>query len=137
MREAGVPFVVYASGGHARVVADALQSTPQELVGFVDDDTAKQGTTVMGLPVLAPESLGELGRKGPFVVALGIGDNSARKASYESCLGRGLVVETVVHRSAIVSPSATVGRGTVILAGAIVNPEASIGEGCIVNSGAI
>jgi len=115
----------------------ALQSTHQELVAS-STTIPQAGTAVMGLPVLAPESLGELGRRGPFVVGPRDPATTARaERATSAAFGLGLVVETVIHRSAIVSPSATVGRGTVILAGAIVNPEASIGEGCIVNSGAI
>jgi UDP-N-acetylbacillosamine N-acetyltransferase len=131
------PFVVYASGGHARVVAEALQSTEHEVIGFVDDDVSKQGQNVLGLPVLAPGSLGELLKSRPFQVALGIGDNAARHASYERCVSLGLTVGSVTHRTAVVSPSAVVGVGTVLFAGSVVNAEARIGRGCIVNTGAI
>jgi sugar O-acyltransferase (sialic acid O-acetyltransferase NeuD family) len=137
MSGSGVPFVVYAVGGHARVVADALQSTHQELIGFVDDNSAKHGCTVMGLPVFGVDSLLDLALERPLQVALGIGDNTARRACHERCLSMGLTLGSVIHRAAVVSPSAVVGAGTVIFAGAIVNAEARIGEGCIVNTGAI
>jgi UDP-N-acetylbacillosamine N-acetyltransferase len=131
------PFVIYASGGHARVVAEALGSMDHEVIGFVDDDVSKHGQNVLGLPVLAPGSLAELAKRQPFQVALGIGENAARRASFERCLGLGLTIGSVTHRTAVVSPSAVIGIGTVLFAGSVVNAEARIGRGCIVNTGAI
>jgi len=132
-----VPVVVYATGGHGRVVADALRAAHHELLGFVDDDSARHGTTVWGLPVVGLDGVRQLGRDRPLEIALGIGDNAARRASYERCIALGLVVSSVIHPSAIIAPSATVGVASVVLAGAIVNAEARIGNGCIVNTGAI
>ena len=44
---------------------------------------------------------------------------------------------TVVHDRAWVSPSASLGEGSVVLAGAIVNAGATVGRHAIVNSGAV
>jgi sugar O-acyltransferase (sialic acid O-acetyltransferase NeuD family) len=137
MPDADAPFIVYASGGHARVVADAIHSRRGVVLGFVDDDVTKQGTTVMGLPVMSLVSLQELGQKQPVQVALGIGDNAARMAVYERCRGLGLTIGTVIHQAAIVSPSAKISQGTVIFAGAVVNVEANVDAGCIINSSSV
>ena len=44
---------------------------------------------------------------------------------------------TTIHPTAIVSPHATIGVGTQILAGVIINAGAKIGDHCIVNTGSI
>ena len=137
MAEADLPFVVYAAGGHARVVADALLASGREVLGFVDDDARRHGAEVLGLPVLSPAGFQELHRERPFYVALGIGDNDARRTVYERCLTSRLLVATVIHPAAVIARSARVGAGTVVLAGAVLNAEASTREGCIINTGAI
>ncbi len=43
----------------------------------------------------------------------------------------------LIHPSAVVSPTARIGAGTVVMAGAIINARAEIGEDCIINTGAI
>ena len=67
---------------------------------------------------------------GAFVA---IGDNKARKKEAES---NGGPFAVLVHPSAIVSDSASIGEGSIIMAGAIIQPHASIGRHVIVNSGA-
>src|SRR5699024_12712960 len=42
-----------------------------------------------------------------------------------------------LHPSAVVSPTATIGYGTVVMPGAYINAKASIGRHCIINTGAI
>lgn len=67
-----------------------------------------------------------------FVLA--IGDNESR---YRASGGfERLHCPPVIHKSAIVSRNAIIGRGTVIMAGAIVGPNTVIGDFCIVNHGA-
>ena len=66
---------------------------------------------------------------GAFVA---IGDNKARKKEAEAMGGPFAVL---IHPSAIVSDSATIGEGSIIMAGAIIQPKASIGRHCILNTG--
>ena len=62
-----------------------------------------------------------------------VGDNLARKSE---ALAQGGPWATIIHRRAWVSPSASIGEGTVLMAGAIVQPRARIGRHCIINTGA-
>ena len=63
---------------------------------------------------------------------LAIGDNAARKrmADYlqETCY------PILIHPSATVSDSATIGTGTIIMAGVVIQGCARIGKQCIVNT---
>ena len=60
-------------------------------------------------------------------------DRLVAKANTE---GRPLEFATAIHPSAIISPSAKIGEGTVVMAGAVINADTVIGKHCIVNTGA-
>jgi sugar O-acyltransferase (sialic acid O-acetyltransferase NeuD family) len=72
---------------------------------------------------------------GATFIALGIGDNRARSQCIDVLQERMLPV--LIHESATVSPSATIGYGSVILPRSVINADATIGRGVIINSGAI
>ena len=130
---------VYGAGGHGKVVADALLSRGEgEFAGFVDDREEMRGRWILGWPVCGDgEWLKREAARGPVAVALGVGDNYARKMLAERCAAWGVEMVTVAHATAAVSKAAGVGCGTVVLANAVVNAEAQVGAGVIVNSGAV
>jgi sugar O-acyltransferase (sialic acid O-acetyltransferase NeuD family) len=135
---------VYGASGHGKVVLDILLCSGVEVAGFIDDGRAvTPPITVLGLPILGDgdwliaEAQRAATKRGALAIALGIGDNAARKRVFERCLGAGVALVTALHPSAVVARSASIGRGTVLMAGAIVNPDAVIGSGAIVNSGAV
>jgi sugar O-acyltransferase (sialic acid O-acetyltransferase NeuD family) len=128
------PVVVFGAGGHGKVVADVLLAANEDVLGFLDDSAAV-GTLVLGLPVLGGASWLE---DHPGVrVALGIGSNEARARVAAACEARGARLVAAVHPRAVVSPSARVDEGAVVMALAVVNPDAVVGHGAIVNSGAV
>lgn len=131
--------VVYGAGGHGKVVADAARSVRRyEVIGFIDDDPAKAGAIVVGLPVLGGgDWLRAEAVRTPIGVALGIGPNAARRTVAERCEAWGGDLIVVVHRRAVVARSARLAAGVVVMAGAIVNPDAVLGRGAIVNTGAV
>ena len=59
-------IAILGSGGHGKVVCDAILSMgvpAEDVVGFIDDDPAAVGRTVMGFPVLQSlEKLGSIDR---------------------------------------------------------------------------
>lgn len=120
---------LYGASGHAKVVADVIAASGARL-GAVYDDVPLL-TTFCGRPVAVP-SPGGAKVDGPLIVA--IGSNRARRRVAERCSG--LEFAIAVHPTAWVSPSAHLGRGTVVMAGAIVQADAEIGRHCIVNTGA-
>jgi sugar O-acyltransferase (sialic acid O-acetyltransferase NeuD family) len=68
-------------------------------------------------------------------ILLAIGTNR-RRAELGRRLGKWLS-PPAIHPSAVVSPSARLGDGTVVLPGVVINAGAVIGEGVILNSRAI
>jgi acetyltransferase EpsM len=106
-----------------------------ESIAFLDDDRARDGDTFFECAVISePEELKRFTGKA-FTVA--VGDNRIRAQCFCRGLASGLSPTTLVHRTAVISPLANIGRGTVLMPGVIVNADAIIGENCIVNTGAI
>jgi sugar O-acyltransferase (sialic acid O-acetyltransferase NeuD family) len=138
-------LLIWGGGGHGKVVADLVRAAGYRVAGFVDADAAKLGRQVEpggGCVVMLQGDLlarvRDHGRlpEGIDGVALAIGDNRLRLDCLAR-LGDGVPAPALVHPSAVVSPSASVDRGSVVFAGALVNADARIGAAVIVNTGAI
>jgi len=130
---------IYGAGGHGKVVADMLLAgRVAGFAGFVDDDDKNKGRVILGYRVLGNAAwLKEQAAVADIEIALGIGDNSARRVIAERCRGWGAVLRTTLHPSAVVARSAKLGAGTVVMAHATINPDVELGEGAIVNTGAV
>lgn len=126
--------VVYGAGGHGSVVADAASCAGLEVLGFLDDGRAA-GELLAGGRILGPaHSWHPLPGVG---LALGVGDNAARRRLLQPLVSAGVELATVVHPRAVVAASASVGAGVVVLALAVINPGARVGRGAIINSGSV
>ncbi len=137
-------FYVFGGGGHGKVVADLIRAVGGEIAGYVDQDRAKMGIIVEpgGAMVVAmqDELLSFLARRHRLpgsadAVVLAFGDGHTRLDLLER-IGDDLC-PALIHPSALISPSATIGAGTVVLPGAIINASATVGRAVIINSGAI
>lgn len=135
-------IVIIGAGGHAKVVIDALQRGRQhQIAGLLERDPSKIGICICGIPVIGTDaelsSLLEQGVDGAVIGIGHIGHGEIRDRIAQRLHASGIPLITVIHPSAVVSPHAHVGAGTLICAGAVVNPGAEIGENCIINSGAV
>ena len=129
---------VYGASGHGKVVAEIANSTGHHVRGFIDDNPALMNEHLMKIPVAgAFEYLVRRSLHSKVAVALGIGDNSARCSVAERCTKVGIPLIKLIHQAAIVSPSAAVGDGTVVMACVVVNADAVIGNGVILNTAAV
>ncbi|HYG30322.1 MAG TPA: acetyltransferase [Allosphingosinicella sp.] len=129
-------LILFGSGGHAKVVLEAIRAAiPDCRVSVLDDDPAATGRTLLGLPIVGGRDWLETNPfRGSVVPA--IGTNAARAALIEWLAGLDRPLASVVHPGAILSPTAKLGDGAFLAPGAIVNAEAEIGEAAIVNTGA-
>jgi sugar O-acyltransferase (sialic acid O-acetyltransferase NeuD family) len=135
-------FLVWGAGGHGRVVADVVRAAGGRVAGFTDRDPALVGRpAVPGAPPVLlsdEELLRELAEDGPRAwdaLALGIGDNRARLDAFRQAPAG--LWPALAHPSAVLSPSATVGAGTVVMPLAVLNANARTGSAVIVNTGAV
>jgi acetyltransferase EpsM len=122
------------------VVIEAIRAgaSAQEVIGFVDPEPAEDTVRRLGIPRLGGEEV--LARHPGALGVLGFAALEARERRAEAVQRLTPVLSgwaTVVHGSAWVSPTATVGEGAVIMAGAVVQSGAVLGAHSIVNSGAI
>ena len=130
---------VFGAGGHGKVVADILRARSMPFRGFLDDSAARASAVIGGMPVLGGfEALRAfLAESRRVSIALAIGANPVRAALGTRLEELGIELLTLVHPSAVISPSATLGPGTVVMANASINADATIGKGAIVNTGAV
>lgn len=124
-------YYVIGAGGHTKVIVSAIESLGHQVVALFDDNIEKHGAQFAGIQVVA---LGdELLTATPRPTVVGIGDNRIRQQISQRF---DLDWATVIHPTAIVDPSVTIGRGSVVMAGAIVQAGTQIGEHCIINTAA-
>ena len=120
-------LVILGAGGHGRICAEIAAAAGYEEIKFLDD------AEPAGVPVA-----GRISDLEKYVsdhdVFVGIGNNAVRSALFKTAKAAGAKVATLIHPSAVISPSAVIGEGTVVVAGAVVNCGAVIGEGVIVNT---
>lgn len=129
--------LLIGAGGHARVCLEALLDDPvNEVVGALSSDGS--GIADLGVPMVGRDVdlLDLTERMGVATICVAIGDNSARQRVLARVLANGLALATSTSRFAMVSHSAVVGPGSVLLPGAVVNAATRIGAGAIVNTNA-
>lgn len=117
-------IVIFGAGGHAHVIADIVKAEGNEVVAFLDDNSAQNDCS-------GPISNYVKYLDCEFIV--GIGNTDVR----EELSKLSLKWHTAVHPSAIVSPSAFIGEGTCIMPLSVINARSKVGKHCIINTGAI
>ena len=137
-----VTCIILGGGGHARVILESLQSRGDaDGMGILDKDSSLWGKQILGVPVVGgDELLADLAHQGVtrFLVGLGgVGNNQPRKRLFDFGIKQGLMPINVFHPSAVCSPSASLGSGSVMLPASVVNSQAVIGVNVIINTGAI
>jgi sugar O-acyltransferase (sialic acid O-acetyltransferase NeuD family) len=130
------PLAIIGAGGHARVVLSIARAAGFSPIGLVESRPSDATpVTLDGVPVLRSFDALPL----HTAVALGIGDNAARANLLALIRARHPSHElpTLIHPTAHVEPSASLGVGVVVAARAVVGVGASLSEGVLVNTGAI
>lgn len=137
MTESLKRLLIWGAGGHAKVVADLTRACGWDIVGFLEEDTQRHGQPFYGNTILGGHSrLTETAADRTLPVVVAIGDNAARERCIEIAQREGYTVPVLIHPSAVVSPTAHLEPGTVVMAGAIVQADTRIGLGGIINTGA-
>jgi sugar O-acyltransferase (sialic acid O-acetyltransferase NeuD family) len=132
-------LLVIGSSGHASVLVDAIEVAGQyEVIGYLDDTEAR-GTTRRGRPILGAfaDVASICAQQLIEHVVIAVGDNWWRRKVYCDLIKNcpNLKFPAIKHPSAVVSPSAQIGKGSAVLAGAHVGPGSRVGEFCILNTG--
>jgi UDP-perosamine 4-acetyltransferase len=125
--------VVVGSGGHALVCIDVLRAAGRRVVGCVHVEGRQVEVDV---PVLGTvEHLGEIVTD-DTAVFVAVMENRARQMLTSEVTSLGARLVTAISPHAVVSPSARIGAGALLLPGTVVAAKATIGDGAIVNANA-
>ena len=122
-------LLILGAGGHGHVVAETARAMTDaegkpiyDKIRFLDD--------------LKPEAIGKLSEM-PLFKFPAVGSYEQRLEMYTKAKRFGFTVPVLIHPEAYVSPSATIGEGTVILPKAVVHTGANIGKACILSIGSL
>lgn len=125
---------LYGASGHAKVILDILEACDEKIEGLIDDNPAVN--ELMGYPVFHD-------RLDLHPVIVSVGNCKIRRmlteriaASLKATPFDQAIFGTAIHPSAIISKTASVGVGSVVMQGAIIQTCVQIGRHCIVNTGA-
>ncbi len=116
---------IYGASGHGLVVADIASSCGYDDIIFVDDGKNDY------------LSFEDIKRTSGIPISFGIGSNSIRAKLFEKVQNSDFEIVSLIHPSAIISSSVTIGKGTVVMPNVVVNAKATIGDGVILNSSCV
>lgn len=132
-----LPVVIVGGGGHAKVLADAIEKIGANLIGYTDmSDT---GLTLQKKAIQYMGTDEDLLKVDPLAVLLvnGIGSvnlPTKRKAIFDCFRRQGYRFATVVHPTAVIGGETILGEGAQVMAGVVLQADVTIGQNVIVNT---
>lgn len=126
-------LIIIGAGGHGKVAAEIAQlSKRYENIFFLDD---KKTIECGGFKIIGTiNELYKFINNYPFFIA--IGDNKKRKYLMTKLMSLGANITTLIHPSAVISNSSSLGKGTIIMPNVVINNSCKIGNGVIINTAA-
>ncbi len=122
--------VIIGAGGHAKVIADIITKSNDNVIGFLDDNLDIQSKTIyLNKTVLGTTK--DIDKYKEYYFIIGIGNNNIRENianSYD------LKWYTAIHPNAIIANEVSMEEGSVVMAGSIINTGTKIGKHCIINT---
>ena len=131
--QAGGDLLLVGAGGFGRETAEAIRALNDHgvawrLLGYVDDDPRRHGTLVEGSPILGGRDVLLREPGASVVVCTGRpGDYASRQRIVDALGLPPQRYATIVHPTAAVSGSSTIGPGSVLLAHVAVTAAVRIG----------
>lgn len=133
-------FILVGGGGHCHSCINSIVKSGNNVIGIVDGNIYDD---VLGFPVLGcdadtPQLMIDY-PNASFIVTVGMVKDSSvlRRKLFQNLVINNVVNNSVIARSANVSPYAMIGLGSVVLENVTINTNAVISENVIVNTGAI
>ncbi len=129
-------LIILGAGGFGRTVADvARQAKCYSTICHLDDTP---GENVIGkLAEFSTFATGTDELESSTEMLPAFGNNAFRLEWCSKIASAGIMLATLIHPRAYVSPEAHIEPGCVVLPMAVVNTEVHVGQGCIINGGAL
>lgn len=146
MSQASRPCIIWGATGQAKVAYEILTSEGVEIIHLFDNNPIIE-SPLPGIPV-------SYGRDGMLsfldalrdlqlnpsdidcIAAIGGAQGEARETMTMFMESHGFKSRSLIHKSAMISPCASIGKNVQLLAGSIIGAFASIGDYSIINTGA-
>lgn len=131
------PLIILGNGGHASVLTEILLEQEYKILGFT---TPTCEHNHFGLNHLGTDEVIYKYNSSEVDLVLGLGmlkPTSVREKIFLHFKEKGYSFNSVIHPSAVISPSAQLAEGVQIMAGAIIQTCTTIADNTIVNTGAI
>jgi sugar O-acyltransferase (sialic acid O-acetyltransferase NeuD family) len=131
-------IAIYGAGDFGQEIAWLVEECRNggascEVVCFIDDDRAKQGTRVSDVSVMA---LAEARRSFPEArVVSAVGDPRVRESMTERAAAAGFGFATLVHPRVERSRAVEIGEGSVVLPGTTMTTHILLGRHVLINPG--
>jgi sugar O-acyltransferase (sialic acid O-acetyltransferase NeuD family) len=146
MSKSNRPCIIWGATGQAKVAYDILLSEGTEILHLFDNNPNTE-STLPGIPIsYGPHGLLSFinilrdKQLNPAdidcIAAIGGGNGEARQAMTQFMESHGFKPRSLIHKSAIISPFADIGKNVQLLAGSLIGAFASVGDYSIINSGA-
>ncbi len=132
-------LIVLGAGDHAKVVIATVEAEAKfTVIGLLDDDESKHGTTWYGHPVLGgSDQLTRLREQGISKAVVAVGDNVGRAKAAQIAVKAGFGLPTVIHPTAVILKGSVISEGSVLLANAYVGADSHLGAGALLSVGAL
>ena len=132
-------IVVIGCGGHSRFVISMILNNKLSIKGLLDTkQDFDESEIILGYRVIGNLDLANsLYHEGFRYAVIAIGDNKLRQQIYQKLIDIGFNIPNIVHSSAYIEDSASLGEGNVIGPNAVIGSKVKIGNNNIINSGAI
>ena len=128
-------ILIVGAGGFGREVLlwarDAWPEQTAKIAGFLSADAGRLEGHAASLPVIADPAAFEPEPGDALLLAIGIPEVRRRVA--EDLLSRGAEFLTLIHPTAIVAPTASIGLGSIVCPYAIVSDAARLGRLTLLN----
>lgn len=131
-------IVIIGGGNHCKCIIDILEYDASYNIIGVIDSIAEIGSSIAGYKVIGKQNeLLKLMQEFSFDKGIiAVGDNYSRYIIEKELLNqfKDFTFINAIHPSAIISKSAIIGYGNVIMPGVVVNVGAKIHNHCIINT---
>lgn len=130
------PLIIIGNGGHASVLTEILLAQGEKIIGFT---ALSEEENVFQLRYLGKDDIVLQYSKNEIELVLGIGmigPNSLRAKMYQHFTQFGYHFKSIIHPTAIIAPSVTLGKGVQMMAGTIAQTNVKIADNTIINTGA-